>query len=239
MVAMSLFRSRVFSGGIATMMLWAFGIFGIYFFTSLYLQDVLGFSPTTAGLAFVPMALCMAVFAGAGGPIAARVGAHRTVAFGLVLVAAGVYLVSLLGQGATFAGLMPGFLLIGVGSGLNVPLTDALLRTMPPQRAGIASAVLNASREVSGLLGITVIGAVLRSRQGVALQHGATPAGAFLDGYQGGLLVTVALVAAGAVVSFVALRGLTRQAAPAPVSADRERTPETNRGLAGLTSVSK
>jgi EmrB/QacA subfamily drug resistance transporter len=219
MVAMKLFRSRVFSGGIATMMLWAFGIFGIYFFTSLYLQDVLGFSPTVAGLAFVPMALCMALFAGAGGPIAARFGAHRTVAFGLVLVAAGVYLVSLLGPGATFAGLMPGFVLIGVGSGLNVPLTDALLRTMPAERSGIASAVLNASREVSGLLGITVIGAVLRSRQGVALRHGATPSGAFLDGYQAGLLVTVALVAAGALVSFLALRRMTGQATQAAEAA--------------------
>ena len=52
------------------MMLWAFGIFGIYFFTSIYLQDVLGFSPTKAGLAFVPMALCLAVFAGIGGQLA-------------------------------------------------------------------------------------------------------------------------------------------------------------------------
>src|SRR5262249_35437443 len=63
MVAMGLFRSRVFSGGTVTMMLWAFGIFGIYFFTSIYLQTVLGFSPTGAGLAFVPMALAMAAFA--------------------------------------------------------------------------------------------------------------------------------------------------------------------------------
>ena len=218
MVAMSLFRSRVFGGGIVTMMLWAFGIFGIYFFTSLYLQNVLGFSPTMAGLAFVPMALFLALFASVGGPISARFGAHRTVALGLLLVAAGVYRVSLLGQGASFASLMPGFLLIGAGSGLNVPLTDALLRTMPPERSGIASAVLNASREVSGLLGITVIGAVLRSRQDVALQHGATPSGAFLDGYQAGLLVTAVLVAAGAVVSFVALRRLSAppaQAVPA------------------------
>ncbi len=57
MVALSMFRSRVFSGGTVTMMLWAFGVFGIYFFTAIYLQNVLGFSPTKAGLAFVPMAL--------------------------------------------------------------------------------------------------------------------------------------------------------------------------------------
>src|SRR5499427_3134673 len=60
MVDLTLLRSRVFGGGTVTMMLWAFGIFGIYFFTSIYLQDILGFSPTKAGLAFVPMALCLA-----------------------------------------------------------------------------------------------------------------------------------------------------------------------------------
>jgi EmrB/QacA subfamily drug resistance transporter len=217
MVALSLLRSRVFSGGIVAMMLWAFGIFGIYFFTSLYLQDVLGFSPTRAGLAFVPMAMAMAVTATVSGPIAARAGAHRTVGFGLALIAGGVYLVSGLGQGAGFADLMPGFLLVGVGSGLTVPLTNAVIDALPAARSGLASALLNASREVAGLLGITVIGAVLRSRQGAALHAGASPVGAYLDGYQAGLLVTVALVAAGAVTSVIALRRLPRTAAPVAV----------------------
>jgi hypothetical protein len=80
----------------------------------------------------------------------------------------------------------------------------------------MASALLNASREMAGLLGITVIGAVLRSRQGTALHHGATPARAFLDGYQAGLLVTVALVAAGAVISYAALRPTRREAPAVP-----------------------
>ena len=214
MVALSLFRSRAFTGGIGTMMLWAFGIFGIYFFTSLYLQGVLGFSPTKAGLAFVPMALCMAVFAGLSGPVAARVGAHRTVAFGLVLIAVGLYLFWLLGRDATFASLMPGFVLFGAGSGLmNVPLTTAVLGSMPAERSGMASALLNNSREVAGLLGITVIGAVLRSRQGVALSHGVSPANAFLAGYHAGLAVTIVLVAAGVVISYLALRRLPAPAA--------------------------
>ena len=219
MVALSLFRSRAFSGGIGTMMLWAFGIFGIYFFTSLYLQGVLGFSPTKAGLAFVPMALCMAVFAGLSGPVAARVGAHRTVAFGLVLNAVGLFLFWLLGRDATFASLMPGFVLFGAGSGLmNVPLTNAVLGSMPAERSGMASALLNNSREVAGLLGITVIGAVLRSRQGVALNHGVLPANAFLDGYHAGLAVTIVLIVAGVVISYLALRRLpVLAAAPVPV----------------------
>ena len=226
MVALSLFRSRAFSGGTGTMMVWAFGIFGIYFFTSLYLQGVLGFSPTKAGLAFLPMALFLAVFAGLSGPVAARVGTHRTVALGLVLNAVGLYLFWRLGAGAGFAALMPGFLLFGAGSGLmNVPLTNAVLGAMPPERSGMASALLNNSREVAGLLGITVIGAVLRSRQGAALQHGARPAPAFLDGYHAGLAVTIVLIAAGVVVSYLALRRLP-PAGPAPQPVPAVPSPE-------------
>ena len=207
MVAMSLFRSRVFSGGTVVMMLWAFGILGIYFFTSIYLQTILGFSPTEAGLAFVPMAVMLALFASLAPQITPRLGAHRAVALGMAAMSAGLYLVAMQGGAATFAGLMPGFLLFGAGAGLmNVPLTNSVLHSMPPERSGIASALLNASRELAGLLGITVIGAVLRSRQGSALHHGATPARAFLDGYHDGLLVTVALLAVGAVVGYVALR---------------------------------
>jgi EmrB/QacA subfamily drug resistance transporter len=214
MVQIALFRSRVFAGGTVTMMLWAFGIFGIYFFTSIYLQTILGFSPTKAGLAFVPMALCMALFAGLARPVSRVLRPNQTVAAGMVVMAAGLYLFSRLGGGATFASLMPGFLIFGAGAGLmNVPLTNAVLNSMPPERSGIASALLNASREVAGLLGITIIGAVLRSREGDELRSGVHPAVAYLDGYHAGLIVTVALLAAGAVVSYAALRGLPRQAA--------------------------
>jgi hypothetical protein len=87
------------------------------------------------------------------------------------------------------------------------------------ERSGVASGLLNASREVAGLLGITVINAVLRSRQGGALHHGAAPAGAFLDGYQAGPLVTVALVAAGAIVSYAALRPTPPKAPTASLAA--------------------
>ena len=207
MVALSLFRSRVYSGGTVTMMLWAFGIFGIYFFTAIYLQDILGFSPTKAGLAFVPMALSLALAASLAGPIYLRLGAHRTVAAGMIAMAGGLYLISTLGAGATFASMMPSFVIFGLGAGLmQVPLTNSIMHGQAEANAGIASALLNASREVAGLLGITVIGAVLRVRQSAALTQGAHPATAYLDGYHVGLLVTVVLVAAGAVISFLALR---------------------------------
>jgi hypothetical protein len=76
----------------------------------------------------------------------------------------------------------------------------------PAARAGIASALINASREVAGLLGITIIGAVLRVRQGAALHQGTSPSGSFLDGYHAGLVLTIGLVVVGAVVSYLALR---------------------------------
>jgi EmrB/QacA subfamily drug resistance transporter len=223
MVATRLFRSRVFGGGSAVIMLWAFGILGIYFFTSIYLQTILGFSPTKAGLAFVPMAISLAVFASLAPQVAPRLGTHRTVGLGMAVMSVGLYLVARLGGGATFAGLMPGFLMFGAGAGLmNVPLTNAVLHSMPPERSGIASALLNASRELAGLLGITVIGAILRSREGTALHHGASASAAFLDGYHDGLLVTVALLAAGAVIGYVALRNLAQDHAKPAVEAAPE-----------------
>ena len=92
MVSLPIFRSREFSGGIATMMIWGFGILGIYFFTSLYLQDILGFSPTKAGLSFVPMALCIAVFSVLSPRIASLLGRHRAVSFGMGVMVLGLAL---------------------------------------------------------------------------------------------------------------------------------------------------
>jgi EmrB/QacA subfamily drug resistance transporter len=230
MVALSLFMSRMYSGGTAVMMLWAFGVFGIYFFTSIYLQTILGFSPTKAGLAFVPMALSMAVSAVLAAPVSARIGAHRSVAIGMAIMAGGLYLFFRLGADATFAGLVPGFVLFGAGAGLmQVPLTNAILHSQPTERSGIASALLNSSREVAGLLGITVIGAILRTRESVALRHGVAPGHAYLDGYHTGLLVTIALVAAGSVVGYLALRRTGQQ----PASVEQQPTAEPELTAAG------
>lgn len=217
MVELGMFRRREFSGGTSTMMIWAFGILGIYFFTSIYLQEILGFSPTKAGLAFVPMALTVAIFAAIAPMVENRAGAHRTVAFGMLLMVVGLVLFARLGLHASYDSLLPGFMLFGAGAGLmNVPVTNASMQAIPQARAGVASALLNASREVAGLLGITVIGAILRTRQSAALRAGAGPVHAFLDGYHTGLLVTILLMAAGIAVSYLTLR--PRAGAPAPAA---------------------
>ncbi len=211
MVDVSLFTDRVFSGGIIAVVMWGFGLFGIYFFTSLYLQNVLGFSPTVAGAAFVPMALLMAVGATVAERVASAVGPYRAVGAAMFLMAIGIGTVSLLGRDATFLDLMPSFAVIGVGGGLSVPLTAMVLGAMPVHQAGVASGIFNAAREVAGLLGITVIGAILTARQSSQLAAGHAPLDAFLSGYRVGLIVAAILVAAGGVAAFVGLRGTTQR----------------------------
>jgi EmrB/QacA subfamily drug resistance transporter len=158
MVDLSFFRVREFSGGLLSMGLWAFGVFGIYFFTAIFLQNALGFSPTAAGAGFVPMALVLAVVATLAPRLEARFGAGRTVAVGLGLMAAAIAGLSTVGEGSTYSDLLPWFLLYGLGGGMLIPLTNVIIGVMPESRAGVASGMLNVSREVFGLLGITILG---------------------------------------------------------------------------------
>ncbi|WP_225878449.1 DHA2 family efflux MFS transporter permease subunit [Spongiactinospora rosea] len=219
MIDLSLFRSRVFSGGIVAMGLWSFGVFGIYFFSALWLQNVLGFTPTQAGAAFVPMALLMAVVAVLAQRVARLLGDGRTVALGLTLMAGAVFAISRLGAGAGYTDILPWFLVYALGGGLLVPLTSTILGTLPDRRAGVASGVINVSREVFGLLGITVMGAILTARQTSGLTEGLPALTAFLDGYRFTLAMAAVIVLAGVPISLYALR---RRPSPTPKAADEE-----------------
>ncbi|MGW0485548.1 DHA2 family efflux MFS transporter permease subunit [Nonomuraea sp. NPDC003214] len=203
MIDLSLFRARRFTGGVITSGIWSFGVFGIYFFSALWLQNVLGFSPTEAGAAFVPMALVMGVVAVLSQRIGAALGMGRTVALGLALMAAAIYLISGVGADGGYADVLPWFVLYGLGGGLLVPLTAAVLSGMPTGRSGVASGVLNVSREVFGLLGITVLGAILTSRQAAG---DGPPLVAFLDAYRFTLVIAAVVVLAGIPVALRTLR---------------------------------
>jgi EmrB/QacA subfamily drug resistance transporter len=220
MIDLSLFRARAFSGGLLTMGIWSFGVFGIYFFSALWLQNVLGFSPTEAGSSFVPMAVVMGVVAMLSQRVSGVLGMGRTVALGMLLMAVAIYMLSSVGADAGYGDVLPWFLLYGLGGGLLVPLTSAILDAMPRGRSGVASGVLNVSREVFGLLGITVLGALLTSRQSAS---GKAPLAAFLDGYQFTLIIAAVLVLAVVPVGLWALR--TRPAVP--LEEDDQAAPTT------------
>ncbi|WP_433368612.1 MFS transporter [Streptosporangium sp. CA-115845] len=224
MIDLSLFRSRVFSGGTLSVGLWSFGVFGIYFFTALYLQNALGFSPIEAGAAFVPMALLMAVTAAVAPRLDRTLGTARTVAAGLLLMAVAIFGISFVGQDGSFGDLLPWFLVYGLGGGMLVPLTTAILGTLPAGRSGVASGVLNVSREIFGLLGITILGAILNARQAAFLAEGAGQLTAFLDAYRYTLVVAALIVLVGVPVSLLSLR--TSRSPERPVTpAERPAVP--------------
>ncbi|MDI6104276.1 DHA2 family efflux MFS transporter permease subunit [Actinoplanes sp. NEAU-A12] len=199
MVDLEFFRSRMFTGGLLAMGLWAFGVFGIYFYMAIYLQNVLGFSPTGAGAAFIPMAIITAAGAVLAPRLELRFGVARVTAFGLAVMAAAIAGIAQYGEGTTYADLLPWFALYGVGGGLLIPLNTVVVDALPPWRAGIASGMLNVAREVFGLLGVTVLGAILTARTEAA-------GGDFLAGYRYSLVVAAVLVAAGVPVSLWMLR---------------------------------
>jgi EmrB/QacA subfamily drug resistance transporter len=208
MVDLSFFRERFFSAGLVAMGLWAFGVFGIYFYTAIYLQDVLGFSPTGAGAGFVPMALVLAVVAALAPRVEARLGTGRTVAVSLGLMAIAIGGLTSVGEGSGYLELLPWFLVYGLGGGLLFPLVNVIISALPPARAGMASGMLNVSREVFGLLGITILGAILSARQNAATGPALHR---FLVGYQFALGIAALVLAIGVPVSLITMRRTSRQ----------------------------
>jgi MFS family permease len=180
---------------------------GIYFFTAMYLQNVLGMSPTAAGTAFIPMALCMAAFAPVAPVLAGRIGANATVTLGIALITGSLLYISTIGEHGHFVDLLGPFIGFGIGSGLVMtPVNAALMAEVSAERAGAAGGLINAAREVSGLLGVTVVGAILTSRAASSARRGATPLHSFLAGYQFALVIAAVIVAVGMPVAFMTLR---------------------------------
>ncbi|RJL31744.1 DHA2 family efflux MFS transporter permease subunit [Bailinhaonella thermotolerans] len=222
MIDLSLFRRRAFGGGTLTMGLWSFGVFGIYFFTAIYVQNVLGFTPIQAGAAFVPMAVVMAGVAVAAPALARRYGTAGVVAAGVALMAVSIFAISFAGATAGYGDLLPWFLVYGLGAGLLIPVTNTIVGALPQDRAGAAAGVLNVSREIFGLLGVTVLGAIVSARQSAFPVPGLP---AFLDGYQFALIIAAAIVALGIPVSLLTLRR-TDTRPPRPADPASARAPE-------------
>jgi EmrB/QacA subfamily drug resistance transporter len=205
MIDFGIFRNLVFTGGTLALFFWAFSISGVAAFTSLCLQDVLNLSPISAGLSYLPMALLMMASAPLSAPLARQFSVPLTVAVGYIMTAGGVCWLISLGTHSRVIDVLPEFALIGVGSGLTMPMQAAVIGALSNSWAGAASAVLNESREVAALLGLAVVSAILAARRSAALSHGATQAAAFLDGYHAGLIAATIALLAGAGVAVLSL----------------------------------
>ncbi|WKX09228.1 MFS transporter [Streptomyces sp. NL15-2K] len=201
-----LFRPRPFIGGIITQLLWGLSVSGVYFFTSQFLQNGLGLTPTSAGLTFIPVALSLLVIAPFIARMARRWGDGPISALGLLMVGLGLLMVALGSSGGNLVHILPGLSTIGFGSALAVPLSTRALESSPDHLSGIAAGLFSAIREASGVVGIALVGAMVSFVEHDAAAAGANDSDAFLSGYQAGLCLAAALVGAGVPVALWALR---------------------------------
>ena len=202
MLPLELFRSRTYAGANLVMLLVALAMFGVFFFLSLYMQNVLGYSAVQTGAAFLPMTVLIILIAPVAGRASDRFGSRGLLTAGMVLIVVQLLYFSRLGVNASFWDLLPAFLVGGVGMALTMtPSAAAATRSVPVDKAGVGAAVLNASRQIGGSLGIALIGAIIAFEAG----DQRTPE-AFVDGLQTALLVASGVAALGAVVAFSLVR---------------------------------
>ena len=202
MLQLELFRSGTFTGANLVILLAALAMFGIFFFISLYMQNILGYSAVQTGAAFLPMTLLIILVAPIAGRTSDRLGSRGLMTAGMLLVAVQLAYFSQLGIGADFWNLLPAFLIGGVGMALTMtPSAAAATRSVSVDKAGVGSAVLNASRQVGGSLGIAIMGAIVAGEAG-----GERSPEAFIDGFQSALLVAAAIAGVGALVAFALVR---------------------------------
>jgi EmrB/QacA subfamily drug resistance transporter len=202
MLPLELFRNRTYTGANLTMLLVALAMFGVFFFVSLYMQNILGYSAVQAGAAFLPMTVLIILVAPVAGRTADRLGSRGLMTVGMLLIATQLLLFSQLGVDASYWQLLPCLIIGGVGMALTMtPSAAAATRAVPVEKAGVGSAVLNSARQVGGTMGIAVMGAI------VASQIGDTPdAAAFMDGFERALLVAAGIALVGAIVAFALVR---------------------------------
>lgn len=161
MLPVEQFGDRRFSIGSATIALTFFGMFGLFFLATQYLQFVLAYSPLRAGAALLPMAVMMLVAAPRSAPLAERLGRNRVMAVGLSLIAGGMLVMSSLTPSSSYLGVALALILFGGGMGLTTaPATGSIMESMPLAKAGVGSAVNDTTREVGGSLGVAVLGSL-------------------------------------------------------------------------------
>ena len=220
MLPMRLFRNRAFAGINAASLLMFLGMFGSIFLLSQYMQGVLGYTPTEAGLRMLPWTGMPMLISPLAGYLSDRIGGRPVVAVGLFLQALGLgWFAAVIASDTSYAAQLPALIISGVGMSLFfAPASNLVMSSVRPQEQGIASGANNALREVGGALGVAVMASVF------AAQGGYQTAQTFVDGIQPALWVGSAAVAlAGVAALFIPGR---RRAAEAEVDDSAETPPE-------------
>jgi EmrB/QacA subfamily drug resistance transporter len=197
MVDFSFFGSRTFLGTNVVAFIVSFSMLGMFFFLTLYMQDILRFSPLEAGVRFLPTTLMVIVVAPIAGRLTDSIGPRPLITAGLALVATSLGWQSFLTPTSGFGFLLPGFVLMGVGIALVMsPMSTAAMNAVDQTKAGVASGILSMSRMIGGTLGVAVLGTFIGRT--------ASPAD-FVDSLGQGLLIGALVAAAGAVIAWICI----------------------------------
>jgi EmrB/QacA subfamily drug resistance transporter len=214
LVRLSIFRVRTIRAANVVMLFVASGIFAMFFFNTLYIQRVLGFSPIQAGIAFLPFTAGIIIGAGLAQRLVPKLGAREVPIIGMAMAIAGLLLYLRLEPGGSYVSdLLPGMILVSIGMGLTfVPVTLIATSGIPHDDAGLASGLFNTSQQVGGALGLAILSTLAASAttNSLAGVNGEpTPADqsqALVDGFHVAFLGSAIFVAAGAALLLLLLR---------------------------------
>ncbi|HEY7629272.1 MAG TPA: MFS transporter [Thermoleophilaceae bacterium] len=179
------------------------GFYSMFFFVTLYMQNVLHYSKIGAGAAYVPATLAVAVGAGIGTQLLTKRGTRPVIVGGALLGAAGIFWISRIPvDGSYLKNLLPPLVVMSLGLGpLFVGVTTAAQAGVPADEAGLAAALINSSTWLGGALGVAIFSAISTSRAHDLLAAGAPPAHALTSGFQRALLAAAIFLAAAAVIA--------------------------------------
>jgi EmrB/QacA subfamily drug resistance transporter len=203
----SIFRLRTLRGANIVGLLIGMSLFSMFFFISLYLQDVMHYTPIKTGIAYLPLALGIIVSAGIASQLVTRVGFKIPLTLGMILIAAALFWFAQVPapHGAYVSDILGPSLLAAVGLGLAfVPVTIAAVTATEPQEAGLASGLINTSQQVGGALGLAILATVANSRTQDILNAGVhNTAVALTKGFDRAFLIGAGFAVLGAILTVV------------------------------------
>jgi len=208
LVPFRIFRSRTLTGANTVGILLGASLFSMFFFISLYMQQVLGYSPIHAGLSYLPLALTIIVAAGLGGQLVTRFGFKPILAAGMLSVSLGLAWFSQISVGGSFlTDILGPSLLAAVGLGFGfVTSTIAAVSGVKEREQGLASGLINTSQQIGGALGLAVLSTIATTRTDHVLAGGSSLHNALTDGFQSAFLGGSIIAALGFVATLVLIR---------------------------------
>jgi EmrB/QacA subfamily drug resistance transporter len=203
LMPLSIFRVKGLAAADATWLLAMAGFFAMFFFVTLYLQEILGFSPIQAGAAYLPVTACLAVASGVSSQLFVRIGTRPVIVAGALLSAGGIYYLSRIPlHGSYVPNVLPGMVMMALGFGaVFVGVTTAANAGVPADKAGLAAGLLSTSQQLGMALGLAVLSAIATARTDHLLTAHASRPEALTSGYQRALLVCSIFVFAAAVIA--------------------------------------